>query len=73
MEPLFIMALDNLMEIFGLGESHFSLAGRLCLLVGGPLTCACLVDHPLVALLMDVDDGTISLWWFGIYVYLGYG
>jgi hypothetical protein len=49
-----------------LGESHFYLIERLCLLLGGLPTCAFLVDHPFAALLMDVEH-TISLLWFGIY------
>jgi hypothetical protein len=62
MEPLFFMSLDHLMEIFGLGESHFSLDGCLCLLLGCLLRCVFLVDHPLVSLLMD-NEHIISLWW----------
>jgi hypothetical protein len=54
------------------GESHFLVWWWSCLLLGGLFTCACLDEHPLVALLMDVEY-IISLSWFDICAYLGCG
>jgi hypothetical protein len=71
MEPLLFMALDHLMEVFGWGSLTSPWLDDCACWFGGLLTCACLVDHPLVAYLMVVEHA-ISLW-YGIYAYLGYG
>jgi hypothetical protein len=72
MEPLLFIVLHHSMDIFGWGSLTSPSLKGLCLMLGGLLTSACLVDHPLVALLIDVEN-IFSLWWFGIYAYLGYG
>jgi hypothetical protein len=73
MEPLLFMALDHLMEAFGLGEFHFSLDDRACWF-GGLLTCSCLVDHPLVTYFL-VSGSMLSHYGvvFVVLAYLGYG
>jgi hypothetical protein len=59
------------MEFFGWGSITSPWLDGYSCWFGGLLTCACLVDHPLVARLM-VMEHAISLWCgFGILAYLG--
>jgi hypothetical protein len=72
MEALIFMELYHLIEIFGWGNLTSPWLDGECVVAWWSSSCACLADHPLVALFMDVGH-IISLWWFGIYAYLGYG
>jgi hypothetical protein len=48
MEPLLFIVLDHLMEVFGWGGLTSPWLDDHAYWFGGLLTCACLVDHPLV-------------------------
>jgi hypothetical protein len=61
MEPLLFLALDHLMEVFGWGSLTSSWLDDCACWLAGLLTCACLVNRPLVAYLMAVEHA-ISLW-----------
>jgi hypothetical protein len=71
MEPFLFMALDYLMEVFGWGSLTSPWLDDYACWFGGLLTCACLVDHPLVAHLMVMEHAISSWCGFGILVYLG--
>jgi hypothetical protein len=65
MEPLLFMALDHLMEVFGWGSLTSPWLDDCACWFGGLLTCACLVDHPLVAYLMVMEHAiSLCVFWY---------
>jgi hypothetical protein len=74
MEPLLFMTSYHLMEIFGWGSLTSPWLDDCACWFGGLLTCACLVDHPLLKYLL-VSWSMLSHYGvvFGVLTYLGYG
>jgi hypothetical protein len=71
MDTFLLMALDHLMEVFGWKSFISPWLDDCARWFGGLLKCACLVDHPLIAILMVMEHAISFRCGFGILVYLG--